>query len=242
MEVTMLEVDGVSVSFGGATALSAVSLDVAAGGACAVLGRNGAGKSTLLRTIGGLVSPQRGHVRWEGEVLRGGPSEAVRRGIRLVTESGNVFTDLSVRDNLRSAVPMLSWRKMNDRITETVDTFPILRKLLTRHAGTLSGGERQTVAVARALIAHPRLLLLDEPSLGLAPALSTTLLGHLANVVRDRGVTLLVAEQNMRLAEKACADGCWLETGRIIARGPLSDLGDVVFGVAEDEAKEALLG
>ncbi len=237
----MLKIDGVSVSFGGAHALSGVTLEVPTGGACAVLGRNGAGKSTLLRTIGGLVAPQSGRISWEGELLKGGPSEAVRRGIRLVTESGNVFADLTVRDNLRSAVPMLPWRRMSERIEETVDNFPILRRLLSRHAGNLSGGERQTVAVARALIARPSLLLLDEPSLGLAPALATTLLTHLAAIVRERGVTLLIAEQNMKLVQKACDDGCWLETGRIVARGRVSEFGDVVFGGSGDEAEERVL-
>jgi branched-chain amino acid transport system ATP-binding protein len=237
----MLSVSDLSVSFGGAQALNSVSLDVPTGGTCAILGRNGAGKSTLLRTIGGLVAAQSGTVTWEGQRLGNGPSDSVRKGVRLVTESGNVFADLSVRDNLRSAVPMLSWRAMNTRIDEILDNFPILRRLMSRHAGNLSGGERQTVAVARALIAQPKLLLLDEPSLGLAPALASTLLGHLSTIVRERGVTLIVAEQNMTLVQKACDSGCWLETGTILARGKTSELGDAVFGSAE-AAGDQLLG
>lgn len=236
-----LKVDSVSVFFGGARALEDVSIEVPEGGTCAVLGRNGAGKSTLLKTIGGLVTPQRGQVTWLGEPLSGGPSGAVRRGIRLVPESGNVFRDLTVRDNLRSAVPMLPWRRMAALIDETVDSFPILKRLLNRHAGNLSGGERQTVAVARALIAKPALLLLDEPSLGLAPSLASSLLGHLADVVAERGVTLVIAEQNVKMVQKACSTGCWLEAGSVLARGPVGGLADQVFGAGK-ATSDAFLG
>lgn len=235
----MLVIESVSVSFGGAHALRDVSIKVPIGGACAILGRNGAGKSTLLRTVGGLVPLRHGRITWNDRPLGGGAADAVRHGVRLVTESGNVFPDLTVRDNLRSALPMLSRRAMSGRVDETASTFPILAKLINRQAGNLSGGERQTLAVARALIARPSLLLLDEPGLGLAPALASTLLRHLASIVRERGVTVLIAEQNLRLAALACEVGCWLETGLVTARGPVLDLAKSVFG---PDAQNTFLG
>lgn len=217
-------VDGVTVRYSGALALSNVSLEVFAGDRLAVLGRNGAGKTTLLRTFAGVLAPAAGRVTlWESEV-HPPPSVVARRGVRYVPESGNVFGDMTVKDNLEAALSRTHRKERRERIEWALSVFPILQPLLFRKAVNLSGGERQSLAVAAALVTKPRILLLDEPSLGLSPKLSTALMSSIAEAARASDLTVLLAEQNVTLASSLCNKGCWLEMGRIVAAGSIDEI------------------
>ena len=164
----MIDVANITVRYGGALALSEVSLRIEAGDRFAVLGRNGAGKTTLLRTLAGVLATSSGRVTIAGVDVRPPPSAIARRGLRYVPESLNVFGDMTVRDNLLAAVTRKPARLRRDRVAWALDTFPILQPLVSRRADRLSGGERQSLAVAAAMMTEPSILLLDEPSLGLS--------------------------------------------------------------------------
>ena len=207
--------DGVVVKYGGALALDGVTATFQAGELSAVVGRNGAGKSTLLMALAGELHPT------SGAVLCGSGDDvgASRRNCRVVPESGNVFADLTVFDNLRSGVPMMRRRESQQRIDWALAEFPVLARLVRRKAGDLSGGERQALAVARAALAFPPVLLVDELSLGLAPKTATDLVRALKDLSHRNKMTIIVAEQNWQVAASA-AFLVYLELGRVRESGP----------------------
>jgi branched-chain amino acid transport system ATP-binding protein len=215
----VLEVDGLTTRYGAITALHAVSLHVDEGEIVALVGPNGAGKTTLLNTVAGLLRPSAGRVRFEGADVTGrDPAVLVRAGLALVPERRRIFRDLSVGENLRLAGITASAADRRRRLDEARERFRVLADRWNTPAGYLSGGEAQQLAVARALMADPRLLLLDEPTLGLAPALVDTVFELLAEL-RTQGRTVLVVEQNARRALQLADRGYVMRTGRIVADG-----------------------
>jgi branched-chain amino acid transport system ATP-binding protein len=222
----MLSVEGVHVAYGACEALHGVSLDVRSGEIVTLVGANGAGKSTLLRTISGLIAPTKGRVLFEGAPAHGVPAHVlVRRGMSHVPEGRRIFTALSVRENLElGAYTAPSRAETGRRLERVLALFPRLSERTDQSGGTLSGGEQQMLAIGRALMAAPRLLLLDEPSLGLAPLLVQEIFREIARINREDGVTILLVEQNAHMALSLATRGYVLETGRIVLEGPAADL------------------
>jgi branched-chain amino acid transport system ATP-binding protein len=194
----MLKLDAIDAGYGGFQALFGVSMEVNAGEAVAVIGANGAGKTTLLSTIAGVLRPHQGRITLDGSAIAGQAPEAiVRRGIALVPEDREIFPALTVEENLRLGAYVRRDRaEYRQDLADMIQLFPILGERLAQAAGTLSGGEQQQLALARALMSHPRLLMLDEPSLGLAPRLVEQVLG-LVRQLHERGITILLVEQNV---------------------------------------------
>jgi branched-chain amino acid transport system ATP-binding protein len=221
----MLEIEQVAASYGAAVALRDVSLGVNRGAMVGVLGANGAGKSTLLKVISGQLRPTRGAVRFEGTSLVGKPPEAiVRGGIALVPEGRRVFPSLTVEENLRIGAATRKDRQEVDQDRERMfGHFPILRDRLHQAAGTLSGGEQQQLAIARALMSRPRLLMLDEPSLGLAPIVVDEVFRMIAGL-HERGITVLMVEQNVRRTLEIVDYAYLMNTGTIEFAGPPDEL------------------
>lgn len=215
----MICVDDLTVHYGGAVALQGVSFTAEPGGVTALVGRNGAGKTTLLRTLAGTVAHRSGTITINGDVIRARPGEVARSGIRFVPESRNVFGDLSVQDNLLSGTLSLRPTAGKAAMASVLDQFTILRPLLERKARFLSGGERQSLAVARALVSGPSVLLLDEPSLGLSAKWARELLRLVARIASQRDLTVLIAEQNTVLVSEITPKLIALETGRVQAIG-----------------------
>jgi len=211
--VSLLEVKDLSVSYGGIRAVRDVSLRVEQGEIVALLGSNGAGKTTTLRAISGLV-PYSGSVIFGGKDLRKcSPDEIVRLGLGHAPEGRRVFARMSVRENLElGAYTVRSKAEVGDRLAFVVSKFPRLEERLNQLAGTLSGGEQQMLAIGRALMSSPRLLMLDEPSLGLAPIVVQTIFGVIKDI-NERGTTVLLVEQNARQALRIANRGYVLETG-----------------------------
>ena len=220
----MLEVEALSVSYGQRRALEDVSLRVAEGEIVTLLGANGSGKSTMLRTISGLVRPQRGRVVFRGQdVGRWSADRIVAAGIGHVPEGREIFVDFSVRENLLVGAHLVAPGQIAERLDSAWTLFPTLRERQAQRAGTLSGGEQQMLAIARALMTRPRLLLLDEPSLGLAPRLTREIF-RVIQRINATGVTVLVVEQNARRALAVATRGYVLETGRVALAGPSAEL------------------
>jgi branched-chain amino acid transport system ATP-binding protein len=222
----MLEVEDVSVAYGGVTALDGVKLTVPNRGITAVLGPNGAGKSTLLKTIAGLIRPVRGRLTYNGTSLVGlAPEDVVRLGISMVPEGGGVIRELTVDENLRVAQ---MWRR--DRsdgrkaVNEVMELFPPLAMRRSNAAHSLSGGERQMLAVGRALASRAELLLLDEPSLGLAPKLVSVIMQTVRRLCAERGISVLLVEQNARSALAIADEAVLLSAGRTVAARSAGDL------------------
>ena len=232
---------GLSARYGPVHALRDVSLDVRAGELVALIGANGAGKSTLLRTITGLLAPTAGRVAVDGRDVTGRAPEALlRAGVALVPERRRIFGDLTVLDNLElGGYALPRGRDFASRLAAGVeaayDRFPVLRQRSRQLAGTLSGGEQQMLAIGRALMTRPRLLLCDEPSLGLAPLVVQEIMRLLA-VLRAAGTTILLVEQNARLALRFADRAYVLEVGRVALSGASADL------LADDQLKAAYLG
>jgi branched-chain amino acid transport system ATP-binding protein len=220
----MLEVADLSVAYGQRRALDGVSLTVHPGEIVTLLGANGSGKSTTLRAISGLVRPGAGTLRYEGHDLARLPADAiVAAGIGHVPEGRDVFPEFSVLENLLVGAHTVPSRDVPARLDDAYARFPVLRERRRQRAGTLSGGEQQMLVMARALMCRPRLLLLDEPSLGLAPRLMREIFGVIRRINAD-GVAVLLVEQNARAALALAARGYVLETGRVVAAGPSADL------------------
>jgi branched-chain amino acid transport system ATP-binding protein len=218
----LLEVTGLEVFYGDFQALFGVSLSVAAGGATALVGANGAGKTTLLRTIAGAQAAARGAVMYRGENLTAAPPyQRISRGIALVPEGRKLFPSLTVQENIQVGAAAVASREWPlDRI---YDVFPMIAKRRGQRASTLSGGEQQAVAIARALAAGPTLLLLDEISLGLAPVVVEALYQTLAEL-RETGTTLVLVEQDLRRAMAACDYLVCLLEGRVALAAPVAAL------------------
>jgi branched-chain amino acid transport system ATP-binding protein len=234
----LLEVRGLDVHYGAVHALRGVSLRVDLGEIVTLVGSNGAGKSTTLRAISGVVAASGGSIRYDGRELRGlPPHEIVRRGVAQAPEGRGVFANLTVEENLQLGAYARgeSWRDLAPERERALSHFPQLTERLQQRAGTLSGGEQQMLAIARALLARPRLLLLDEPSLGLAPQVVQTIFRILREINRE-GTTILLVEQNAHMALHTAHRGYVLETGSMVLDGACSQL-------AQDErVKHAYLG
>ncbi len=234
----MLEIHDLSVSYGGLRALQGVSLAVAPGQFVTVVGPNGAGKTTLFKTICGIVPAAGGEVRWDGAPLLARPAAArAHLGIAHVPEGRQVFRTLSVRENLElGAYPKAAraqWARTLERIHSL---FPILAERANQLAGTLSGGEQQMLAIGRGLAAAPRLLMLDEPSMGLAPAVTETIFERIAQIHREDGLAILLVEQRVAEALELSDRGYVLETGRVVLEGPYQTL------LADDRVRRSYLG
>jgi branched-chain amino acid transport system ATP-binding protein len=218
MTSPILELLNVESSYGPVQALRGVSLAVPEGQIIAVLGANGAGKTTTLKTISGIIAPRKGQVKFRGEDIQGqSPDKIVRAGIVHVPEGREVFPLLNVEDNLRMGAYTRGDADGVARDLEAVfGYFPILRERASQEAGQLSGGQQQMLAIARALLARPSVILMDEPSLGLSPKLTKDIFDIVLRINRERGVTILLVEQNAHMALKIADYGFVLETGRIV--------------------------
>jgi branched-chain amino acid transport system ATP-binding protein len=233
----MLELRGVTAGYGAFTALWDVALTVGAGEAVAVVGPNGAGKTTLLRAISGLIAPRAGRVTFEGAELAGHAAyEVVAHGIAHVPEGRRLFPQLTVAENLKMGAFLPAARAHYRESLERVYTlFPVLAERQLQRAGSLSGGEQQMLAVGRALMSRPKLILLDEPSMGLAPVMVLRLF-DLIRRVREEGYTILVVEQNVRQVLKLVDRAYLLEVGRIAMEGRAADL------AGQDFVRKAYVG
>ena len=234
---TMLKINDINVFYGAIHAIKGVSLEVNKGEIVTLIGANGAGKSTILRTISGLLKPKSGTIQFEGQEIAGMPAyEIVKTGISQVPEGRRIFAEMSVQENLELGAFI---RKDKDGIKEDMEKvfvrFPRLKERIGQLAGTLSGGEQQMLAMGRALMSRPRLLLLDEPSMGLAPLL----IKEIFTIIQDinkAGTTVLLVEQNANMALSIAHRAYVLETGRITLSGDAKKL------AASDEVRKAYLG
>jgi branched-chain amino acid transport system ATP-binding protein len=238
MSSPVLELVNVESSYGPVQALRGVTLAVAAGRIVTVLGANGAGKTTILKTISGIIDPGKGQVRLRGEEIQGrSPDRIVRAGVGHVPEGREVFPLLSVEDNLRMGAYT---RRDADGVAQDIETvfgyFPILRSRARQEAGQLSGGEQQMLAIARALLARPQVMLMDEPSLGLSPRLTKEIFEIIVRINRERGVTILLVEQNANMALQTADFGYVLEVGRIVMADTCERL------LQKEDIKEFYLG
>jgi branched-chain amino acid transport system ATP-binding protein len=216
----MLGVEGLSVSYGRIRVVKGISLEVGPGEIVALIGPNGAGKSTLLNTIAGILKPESGRVFFGGAAIEGLPSEEIaRRGLMLVPEGRSTLKHMTVRENLLLGAYMRGDRRgIEADLERMLERFPPLRPRLTQRAGTLSGGEQQMLVIARALMARPAMLLLDEPSLGLAPLVTAGIFQTIRELNRD-GVTVLLVEQNAQQALQLAMRAYVLELGQIVLEG-----------------------
>ena len=233
----MLKIDNLHVSYGGIRALQGVSLEVPDGKIVTLIGANGAGKSTMLRTISGLVKADSGSVTYEGQELLGMPiNKILEKGIAMVPEGRRVFTNLSVLENLKVGAYLRSDKTQIEKDLEWVyELFPRLKERSWQMAGTLSGGEQQMLAVARALMSKPKVIMMDEPSLGLAPLVVKGIF-DIIRQINDQGVTVLLIEQNANMALKTADFAYVLETGRITLTGTGREL------LVNEAVKKAYLG
>ena len=223
MSDTILSIKDLKVNYGGIEAVKGISLDVPKGHIVTLIGANGAGKSSTLRAIAGLVKPKSGTIEFEGEVITGKDTTMiVKKGITLVPEGRRIFPDLTVIENLRVGAYM-----RNDDISTDInwvyELFPRLKERSWQPGGTLSGGEQQMLAVGRALMSRPKLMMMDEPSLGLAPLIVRDIFSIIKEINR-RGVTILLIEQNANMALSTADTGYVMETGRVTMTGPGKEL------------------
>ena len=222
----MLKVESIDVAYGEIRALKGVGLEVGRGEIVTILGNNGAGKTTTLKTISGLLHPSRGAITLEDESLLDVPPHAiVSRGIAHVPEGRRIFNRLTVRENLMMGAYLRSDAGVGTDLERVFGLFPRLAERLTQVAGTLSGGEQQMLAIGRALMANPRLLLLDEPSMGLAPVLVQQIFDTISDINRQ-GMTILLVEQNAAMALSIAHRGYVLETGSIALAGTAAELSE----------------
>ncbi|HEY0079706.1 MAG TPA: ABC transporter ATP-binding protein [Pyrinomonadaceae bacterium] len=233
----MLTLENISVSYGAIKALTGISMHVEQGEVVTLIGANGAGKTTTLRTITGLLSPREGRITFEGEDISGAPThKLVARGISMSPEGRGVFANLTVRENLQmGAYLKKDKREIAEDMERGFQMFPRLKERESQKAGTLSGGEQQMLAMSRALMSRPRLLLLDEPSLGLAPLVVHTIFEAIEEI-RSKGTTILLVEQNAHAALNHSDRAYVLETGQIVMEGDSKQL------AADPRIKEAYLG
>jgi branched-chain amino acid transport system ATP-binding protein len=234
----MLKIDEVVTTYGAVRALNGVSFDVERGTITAVLGANGAGKTTLLRTVNGLVRPRSGRIDYDGHDLTRTPVErVVQLGVAHVPEGRGVITELTVEENLRLGA---LWRRDRKQMTvsmaEVYEMFRPLAERKNRSVDTLSGGERQMLAVGRALMSRPKLLLLDEPSLGLAPRITAQIMATLRRLRDEQQMTVVLVEQNAHSALSVADQAVVLNLGRVVASGPAAEL------AADEKLRHAYLG
>ncbi len=226
--MTLLKITDLEVYYGHSQALFGVSIEVDKGQIVVLLGANGAGKSTCLRTISGLLKPKKGYIEYNGrDINRFKTHEIVKLGIAQAPEGRELFTNMSVYDNLRAGqYKRKDSKEMQNDWDQVIEWFPILGKRLSQLAGTLSGGEQQMLAISRAFLTHSRLLLLDEPSLGLSPILAKSIFSSIGRMNKETGLTILLAEQNVVLALSIANKGYVLQLGRVAFEGASSILLD----------------
>jgi branched-chain amino acid transport system ATP-binding protein len=234
----ILKATNIETYYGPIMAIRGVSFEVAAGSIVTILGSNGAGKTTVLKTVCGVMDPQKGTVTFEGrEIQRMDPDRVMRLGISHVPEGREVFPFLSVRENLRMGAYT---RRDADEVARDLETvfgyFPVLQQRADQRAGSLSGGEQQMLSISRALMARPKVMLLDEPSLGLSPKLVKDIFDIIVRINRERGVTILLVEQNANMALSVGDYGYVLEVGRIVMADTCARL------VEKEDIKEFYLG
>jgi branched-chain amino acid transport system ATP-binding protein len=234
--VSLLEIEDLVVRYGQVSALKGISLTVGEGEIVALIGANGAGKSTTLRAISGLLRPSRGRIRFRGQDITGmKPSHIVARGIVHSPEGRRIFTRMTVEENLRLGFFSRRGEDGREAYERVFELFPVLQERRWQRGATLSGGEQQMLAIGRALMTTPKLLLLDEPSLGLAPTLVLKIMDTIRGI-RDQGTTVLLVEQNAYLALEMADQAFVLETGRVALRGTGREL------LANDSVRQAYLG
>jgi branched-chain amino acid transport system ATP-binding protein len=232
----MLRIEGISVFYGAIQALNNVSLEVKEGEVVAIIGSNGAGKSTLLRTISGLIRPRSGSISLDGKDLTTtSPDEIVKLGVSQAPEGRRIFTNMSVLENLQLGAFTRTDAAIASDMERVMVRFPRIKERLRQSSGTLSGGEQQMLSIGRALMSHPRLMLLDEPSLGLAPNLVKEIFSIIEELNKD-GTTILLVEQNAHMALEVADRAYVLETGNVV----LSDTGASLLN--NPKVKEAYLG
>ncbi|MGI6552379.1 MAG: ABC transporter ATP-binding protein [Clostridia bacterium] len=233
----MLQIENINVYYGNIHALKNLSLEVERGKIVTLIGANGAGKTTTLKTISGLIRPKSGDILFEGETIVGEPApNIVKKGISQVPEGRRVFANLTVLENLEMGAYLQKDRKaIKDAIERNFERFPRLKERQKQRAGTLSGGEQQMLAMARALMSQPKLLLLDEPSMGLAPILVQEIFSIIKEI-NQAGTTILLVEQNAHMALSVAHQAYVLETGRVVMQGLAKDL------AASEEIRKAYLG
>jgi branched-chain amino acid transport system ATP-binding protein len=234
----VLTIDGLNVAYGGLKALVDVSLAVEAGRFVAIVGPNGAGKTTLFKTVSGTVRPTAGRITFDGrDLLAVPPPQRAHLGIAHVPEGRQVFRSLSVLENLEmGAVPERGRAEWSRNLEQIFALFPVLKERRDQPAGTLSGGEQQMLAIGRGLASSPRLLLLDEPSMGLSPMLAELIFNRIEEIHRQSGLTVLLVEQRVAEALGACNYGYVLESGRLVLQGTHDAL------LADERVKRAYLG
>lgn len=231
----ILEIRDLVVSYGGIEAVKGISMDVPEGEIVTLIGANGAGKSTTLKTIAGLVKPKSASIKYNGEEIVGkSPDNIVKSGITLVPEGRKVFANLTVKENLRIGA-YLRKDNLSESFKYVYDLFPRLKEREWQLAGTLSGGEQQMLAVGRALMSKPKLIMMDEPSLGLAPLVVKSIF-EIIKEINKEGITVLLIEQNANMALQAADIAYVLETGKITMTGSGREL------LADERVKEAYLG
>ncbi len=234
-EKIMLKVENLSVNYGHIEALKNVSVGVKKGQICSIIGANGAGKSTLLKTISGLVKPVSGTIFFEGKPLPKRAHKIVAEGIVHVPEGRKTFSGLTIEDNLLVGGTVANKSRLAANLEKQYQLFPILKERKNQFAGTLSGGEQQMLAVARGLMSDPKIILLDEPSMGLAPLIVNQIY-NLIGQIRESGITVLLIEQNAKKALSICDYAYVLENGKIKLSGTGEEL------LASDEVRKAYLG
>ena len=234
----MLRIEGLDVAYGGLHALSGLSLGVQAGQFVAIVGPNGAGKTTLFKAVSGIVRPRAGRILFEdADLLAMPPAERAHLGIAHVPEGRQVFRTLSVMENLEmGALPRRGRADWSRNLEQIFTLFPVLKERTGQAAGTLSGGEQQMLAIGRGLASSPRLLLLDEPSMGLSPMLADLIFSRIEEIHRLSGVTVLLVEQRVAEALASCDYGYALESGRVVMEGAHDAL------LADEKVKRAYLG
>ena len=235
MSEVMLSVQDLSVNYGHIEALKNVNVEVRKGQICSIIGANGAGKSTLLKAVSALVKPVGGKIVFCGEELPKKAYKVVQKGVVHVPEGRKTFSGLTIEDNLLVGAYRGDKKKIKDMVEKQYQMFPILRERKNQFAGTLSGGEQQMLAVCRGLMASPKILLLDEPSMGLAPIIVNQIY-ELIEKIRDSGITILLVEQNAKKALSICDYAYVLENGRIKLQGTGEEL------LGSDEVRKAYLG
>ena len=224
--MSLLKLSNLEANYGAVRSLQGVSLSVEEGGIVALLGANGAGKSTTLKAISGMVKPASGSIEFDGKKLIGmSPNEIVRHGIAHVPEGRKIFKDLTVAENLKMGAYSRSDRSgIEDDMAMVLELFPRLNERSKQIGGTLSGGEQQMLAIGRGIMARPRLLLLDEPSLGLAPLIIADIFATLRKINAEKGMTLLIVEQNANVALRNAEYGYVLQVGRVAVEGKSDEL------------------
>jgi branched-chain amino acid transport system ATP-binding protein len=236
----MLTVNNLSVSYDSVQAVSGISFTAERGKITTVIGANGAGKTTLLRTISGLIAPKSGTISWAGKEIQGQrPENIVRAGIAQAPEGHAVIAELSVEENIRMGALFRLRKHKSDvhaAIAESYALFPRLEERKSQKAGTLSGGERQMLAISRALVSRPELLLLDEPSLGLAPLIVEQIIQTVSKLCKETGLTVLLVEQNANTALEVADHGVLLALGKVVASMPAAQLR------ADESLRAAYLG